>query len=432
MSADIQLLTSRYERDHRYLELLVRSGDILSRALDWHETVAAVCQAAVETVADICVLELAEDGELYLAASAHRDPSRANELKSAAEMAAKTRDSNDPAAIVSRSGQPLLAPIVDDAFVKSHSSSLQQRNLMQRMGYRSLMIIPVVSKTQGVLGALTLALADSNQEPYDEEVLRFSQDLGKRCGTAIAKAQLYQQTLNIANRFQQAALPHKLPKHAGISFDAFYEPSSEELLVGGDWYDAFDLPDGRIAITIGDVLGHGLDAAVWMSRHRNGFRAALLADPDPVRALVIADQMIHVEGRDEFTTALVALLDPVRHTLTCATAGHPGPLVWDRSGRVIDPFAERGLPLGLFELATIGKTAESLSLPPGSFAAFFTDGLLEWNRNIEEAWERLKRAIMRQDVREALHPATAVFQSVTDRKTHQDDVAILTIRYDHW
>ncbi len=169
-----------------------------------------------------------------------------------------------------------------------------------------------------------------------------------------------------------------------------------------------------------------------MSRHRNGLRAALLTDPDPVRALSIADEMMRLDSRDEFTTALIALLDPARHTLTCATAGHPGPLVWDRSGKVIDPFVERGLPLGLFELGKIAKTAEVVSLPPGSFAVFFTDGLLEWNRNIEDSWGRLERAIMRQDVREALHPASAVLQSVIDRQTHQDDVAVLTIRYDHW
>ncbi len=430
MSVDIRLLASRYEREHRYLELLVRSGDILSRALDWHQTIDAVCEAAVETVAEICLLDLFTDDRLCLVASAHRDASRANELKSAAEAAADHRGDHDFATLVARSGEPLLAPEVNDAFFASQSS--EQKALMRRMKYKSMMIVPVTSKTQGMLGTLTLALGESGQEPYDDNVLRFAQDLGLRCGAAIAKAQLYQQTLNIATRFQQAALPSRLPKHRGISFDAFYEPSSEELLVGGDWYDAFDLPDGRIAITVGDVLGHGLDGAVWMSRHRNGLRAALFADPDPVRALYIADEIMRADSRDEFTTALVALLDPVRHTLTCATAGHPGPLVWDRSGNVIDPFEERGVPLGLFELGKIAKTAEVIALPPGSFAVFFTDGLLEWNRNIEESWERLKRAIMRQDVREALHPATAVLQSVIDRQTHQDDVAVLTIRYDHW
>lgn len=432
MSADIRLLASRYEREHRYLELLVRSGDILSRALDWHETIAAVCEAAVDTVADVCILELRNGDEIYLAACAHRNSERTNELRAAAEAAAKNRSSRDPVALVTRSGELFLAPNVDDAFLKSHYDSMEQRSLIRRMGYRSMMVVPIVSKTQGVLGALTLALTDSPGDPYDEEVLRFAHDLGTRCGTAIAKAILYQQTLHIASRFQQAALPTKLPKRRGITFDAFYEPSSEELLVGGDWYDAFDLPDGRIAITVGDVLGHGVDAAVWMSRHRNGFRAALFADPDPVRALIIADQMMQADAREEFTTALVALLDPFRHTLTCASAGHPGPLVWDRSGKAVDPFAERGPPLGLFSMGNVGKTAEVLPLPPGSFAVFFTDGLLEWNRNIQEAWERLNRAISRQDVREALHPATAVLQAVIDRKTHQDDVAILTVRYDHW
>ncbi len=252
MSVDTRLLASRYEREHRYLELLVRSGDILSRALDWHETIDAVCEAAVDTVADICLLDLFTDDRLCLVASAHRDPGRAGELKTAAVSAANNRSNKDFATLVARSGQPLLAPKVTEAFFASQSG--EQKALMRRMGYTSMMIVPIASKTQGVLGTLTLALGERGKEPYDESVLKFAQDLGLRCGTAIAKALLYEQTLNIATRFQQAALPNKLPQHRGITFDAFYEPSSEELLVGGDWYDAFDLPDGRIAITVGDVL----------------------------------------------------------------------------------------------------------------------------------------------------------------------------------
>ncbi|MGH7330431.1 MAG: PP2C family protein-serine/threonine phosphatase, partial [Polyangiaceae bacterium] len=216
-----------------------------------------------------------------------------------------------------------------------------------------------------------------------------------------------------------------LPQREGMFFDAIYEPSSQELLVGGDWYDAFNLVDGKIAITVGDVLGHGLDAAIWMSRLRNGLRAALFADSNPVRALQIAGRLLRAEIREEFVTALVAIIDPVEKTLECASAGHPGPLVW-HDGKVSDPITDRGVPLGLSQLGP-GATTEKISLSPGCFLVFFTDGLLEWNRNIGEAWAQLESALRRPEVRESAHPARAIREAVIAGDRHEDDVAVLTI-----
>jgi serine phosphatase RsbU (regulator of sigma subunit) len=326
--------------------------------------------------------------------------------------------------------QPVCKRDIDDEYFRTESVSAEHEQFMRSMHYRSIMVVPLISATQGIIGTITFVRTAESDERYDDDSLRFARDLARRCATAIAKAKLYEQTLKIATIYQKAALPARLPSREGISFDAFYEPSSEELLVGGDWYDAFELSDGRIAITVGDVLGHGIQAAIWMSRLRNGLRAALFSEPDPARALEVADQMLCMEFREEFTTALVGLIDPVRQTLSCASAGHPGPLVWDAAGDVYDPFAERGLPLGLRSFGAIAKTSQVISLQAGTFAVFFTDGLLEWNRDIAQAWLQLNAAIARPDVREALHPASAIRDRVIDGRRHGDDVAILTVRWD--
>jgi serine phosphatase RsbU (regulator of sigma subunit) len=238
---------------------------------------------------------------------------------------------------------------------------------------------------------------------------------------------LYEQTLRIATVYQKAALPDHLPQHEGIAFDAIYEPSSQELLVGGDWYDAFDLPDGKIAITVGDVLGHGLDAAIWMSRLRNGLRAALFAEADPIRALEIGGKLLRAEFRDEFVTAMVGIVDPRSQTLVCASAGHPGPLVWEEGESVVE-VEDRGVPLGLRELGPIAAT-QTFTLRPGTFIVFFTDGLLEWNRNIGEAWRNLHRAVRTPAVRESPHPARAIRDAVIRSEHHGDDVAVLTVSW---
>ncbi len=422
----------RLQREHRYLQLLLRAGEVLGGTLDWHQTITGVCAAAVETVADICILDLKDDdGNLYLAAAAHSNPELTPDVQAAGIfLRQRTRQATHPVIVALGSGRPILVQNVDDDYLRSHSVSAEHEQYMRRMRYRSIIVAPIVSATQGRIGTLSLIRTDPSEERYDEESVRFVEDLARRCATAIAKARLYEQTLHIATVYQKAALPERLPAPAGISFDAFYEPSSENLLVGGDWYDAFELADGRIAMTIGDVLGHGIDAAIWMSRLRNGLRAALFSEPDPANALEVADQMLQTESREEFTTALVALIDCGHETLACASAGHPGPLVWDRAGEVIDPFSERGLPLGLRNFGPVAKTAQVMTLKTGSFIAFFTDGLLEWNRDIPEAWSRLHDAIGRREVREALHPAHAIRERVIDSARHEDDVAVLTVRWD--
>jgi serine phosphatase RsbU (regulator of sigma subunit) len=424
---------ARFQRDHRYLELLVRAGEILASALDWHQTVTAVVEAVVETVADICLLDLkSEDGHLEPVAAAHADKALTATLRGAgAFVRVKSIDAVHPAAVAAATGEAILVENIDEGYLRSHSVSAAHEQFMRRMGYCSMMVLPLVSTTQGIIGAITFVRTDRSDERYDEESLRFAHDLARRCATAIGKAQLYEQTLRIATVYQRAALPERLPVLEGLTFDSFYEPSSEELLVGGDWYDAFELTDGRVAVTIGDVLGHGLEAATWMSRLRNGLRAALCSRPDPAHALGVADQMLRMELREEFATALVALVDPRYNTLSCASAGHPGPLIWNGSGEAMDPFVVRGLPLGLRDFGSVAETAQTLTLTPGSFAAFFTDGLLEWNRNIEEAWLRMKAAVERPDVREALHPAHALRSYVMrEAARHEDDLAILTIRVD--
>jgi len=423
---------TRLRREHRYLEALVQAGEILGTALDWEQTIHGVCSAVVNTIADICLLDLKDDeGNLRLVAAAHRDPELTPQLQRAGIfLRAKSRPATHPVLIAVATGEPIRAYTIDEEYLRTHAVSAEHEQFMRRMKYRSLIVVPLLSVTQGVLGSMTLVRTDETEEQYDDEALRFAQDLARRCTNAIAKAKLYEQTLHVATVYQKAALPARLPSCDGITFDAFYEPSSKELLVGGDWYDAFQLADGRIAITVGDVLGHGIEAAVWMSRLRNGLRAALFAEPDPTHALEVADQMLRTEGREEFTTALVGLIDPVRNTLSCTSAGHPGPLVWDTTGEVMDPFAERGLPIGLRNFGPVAKTAQTLSLRAGAFAVFFTDGLLEWNRNIAQAWSRLEAAVARQDVREALHPAHAIRHCVIDGSNHDDDIAVLTVRWD--
>ncbi len=418
-----------HESQQRYLELLVRAGEIFEQSIDYHETIQNVCEAVVDTIADICLLDLGAADSLHLAAAAHRQHGKTAQLVHAGQHLRNVgigRSARHPVWDVIKTEQPVLVARVDDAYIRDHSTGPDHERFMRNMGYKSMIVAPLRSRSQGILGALTLVRTIGN--PYTQSDVAFAMDLARRCAMAISKSLLYTQTQHIAMQFQQAALPRSLPEVRGIGFDAFYEPSSHHMLVGGDWYDAFKLPCGRIAITIGDVLGHGTEAAVWMSRLRNTLRATLYTDPDAARALVVADRLLRLDSPDDFSTALIAIIDPVHQTLSCASAGHPGPLLWEPGGGVLDPLREHGLPLGIRELADGPKTAETVTLYPGTFAVFFTDGLLEWNRDIAFAWDTVVHAMQHPEVRDALHPAKMLRDAVIGANEHQDDVAILTLR----
>jgi GAF domain-containing protein len=414
----------------RYLLFLVRAGEILGLSLDYHETLRNVCAAAVETVADICFLDLGRGSQIDLVAAAHRIPGMSSSLAGAGDFLKKCDGyPRHSVCEVIDAGSSLLIENVDESTLRRLATSREHAQFMRDLGYRSLIVVPVVSHVQGILGALTLVRAYPSDEQYDERALLFAEDLGRRCGSAIAKSKLYSQSIEVATRLQVASLPRTLPSKAGLSLDAYYEAAEAELLIGGDWYDAFNLSDGRIGISIGDVTGHGVDAAAFMHSLRDALRIALYGNADLLQALNIADYLISEEFPEgRYATAQLSMYDPKTRTLRGASAGHPGPLIWvPQRDEVIDPFGERGLPLGLRGLDHIGQETCEIVLEPGTVAVFFTDGLVEWNRDYVEGEARLRRALADAAVRESPHPAKALRRAVVQGK-HQDDIALLTLR----
>ena len=143
----------------------------------------------------------------------------------------------------------------------------------------------------------------------------------------------YRHERRVAQRFQKAALPRALPRVPGLTFGAFYRPGMDEAQIGGDWYDALQLSDGRVLFSIGDVCGSGLDAAVAMASVRQVFRGAAHINPEPAMLLDAAHRTLHAENPDSLVTAFVGVFDPITSLLTYASAGHPRPLLRARTAR---------------------------------------------------------------------------------------------------
>lgn len=223
--------------------------------------------------------------------------------------------------------------------------------------------------------------------------------------------------------FQNAALPKLLPTVPGIRFDAMYEASGEGFLVGGDWYDAFPLPDGRVVVSVGDVIGNGLEAAVTMAAVRQAIRGAAQVSPEPAAVLDAADRALRSEQPDRIVTAFVGILDPLTLAFSYASAGHPPPMLRHPDGSLSELLAV-DLPLGLRNEHGSGKNVTAV-LPEGSLLVLYTDGLTESTRDVLEGERRLREVLARDDIHGSDSAAATIRRAVLD--VASDDVAIFTI-----
>jgi PAS domain S-box-containing protein len=204
--------------------------------------------------------------------------------------------------------------------------------------------------------------------------------LAQQCGQALERARLYEQEHEVAVALQRSLLPRKLPARDALSLAAVYRPGKQGLNVGGDWYDALDLADGRIALAVGDVVGRGLEAATVMGELRNAKRPLLFAGLEPGEVLARLNEFafkaadVSASGR-AFATVFTATIDADDRKLRYASAGHPAPLLVTREGTTRFLDVRPGPPIGAIELARYA-TAE-IELEGGMTLLLFTDGLVE-------------------------------------------------------
>ncbi len=232
-------------------------------------------------------------------------------------------------------------------------------------------------------------------------------------------------TRRSAERLQEAFLPEHLPDRPGLRCDVLYAAAEREALIGGDWYDAFELPDKRIAFVVGDVTGHGLDAAVAAARIRRSIFIAAFETRDPAEILSKAEPALADEQHVP-ATAIVAIVSPDLSSMSYASAGHP-PLI-AASPRAAPYFLRSGgLPLGID--VAVARETHVQALEPGTVLLFYTDGLTEFNRNIAVA-ERatLDAAAHIAQSPRIERPALYVQRSVMGSARSIDDVVVLVVQ----
>ncbi|MER6981590.1 SpoIIE family protein phosphatase, partial [Streptomyces carpinensis] len=301
------------------------------------------------------------------------------------------------------------------------------------LGLRSLISVPL--KARGVTLGLVTFWRSERSGPFEQEDLPVTEELAARAAVCIDNARRYTREHTVAVALQHSLLPRTLPEQNALEIAYRYLPA--QAGVGGDWFDVIPLPGTRVALAVGDVVGHGLHAAATMGRLRTAVHNFSALDLAPDELLGYLDELVTrldqdvAEGEQDVTgaTCLYAVYDPVAGQVTLARAGHPGPALVRPDGTVVFPDVPVSPPLGLGGSLPV-ETAE-LRLPEGSSLVLFTDGLIETReRDIDTGLALLRRTLTNPPhapARDPEHTCQAVFDALRTGRP-RDDIALLVAR----
>jgi serine phosphatase RsbU (regulator of sigma subunit) len=238
--------------------------------------------------------------------------------------------------------------------------------------------------------------------------------------------QRYEQELRVARGIQQALLPKEVPALEGWNVTAFYRPAKE---VGGDFYDFFELPNGRLGLVVGDATGHGIPAALVMATARSMLRAVAQTSEPPGEVLRKANDPLFTDiPPNMFVTCLYAVLDPESGHLSYANAGHDLPYI-HRNGEA-EELRARGMPLGL--MPGMGYEEKEIVLGEGESLLFYSDGLVEAHNPQREmfGFPRLQAFVVEHGEQETLVDSLLddLYSFVGEGWEQEDDITLLTLR----
>ncbi|MFI1416992.1 SpoIIE family protein phosphatase [Streptomyces sp. NPDC020731] len=284
-----------------------------------------------------------------------------------------------------------------------------------------------------VIGA-ALFLRRPERIPFEADDLLVAAQLATHSALGIDKAVLYGREAYIADELQRTMLPETLPRCTGVRLASRYLPAAETARVGGDWYDAIPLPGSRVALVVGDVMGHSMTSAAIMGQLRTTAQTLAGLDLPPQEVLHHLDEQAQRLGVDRMATCLYAVYDPVSHRITIANAGHPPPVLLELGGRAEVLRVPAGAPIGV---GGVDFEAVELDAPAGATLLLYTDGLVEsrlrdvWT-GIEQLREKLA-ATAQLTGPDHPPPLEALCDEVLDMLgpgDRDDDIALLAARFD--
>ncbi|WP_027927450.1 PP2C family protein-serine/threonine phosphatase [Amycolatopsis benzoatilytica] len=309
-----------------------------------------------------------------------------------------------------------------DAVVLDHVDETTVVNpLLWERGLRAMLGVPMLAGTE-LVGVLHVGSVRQRRfAAADVETLRL---LADRLA-ALLRLETTRQDQAAAIALQRSLLPGILPSIDGLRLAARYVPGAEAGL-GGDWYDVFRLPGGRTGIVMGDVAGHGLEAAVVMGRLRSALRAYALDCPDPAEVLdKLNRKAVHFE-HGVMATVAYGVLDAGHERIALSLAGHLPPVVAAPGEPAELAAVPPDPPIGLALGKPVRRRTALVELPPGAVAVFCTDGLVERRDQLADTGLRVLANLVRAEDPE--RACSRIMAALIGSRPPQDDVALMVLR----
>jgi PAS domain S-box-containing protein len=412
------------------LALLAETTTRLTSTLDVEEAVRRLVDLVLPRLADWVVVDLiVEHDEVRRAAVVQAvDGALVHDEELQGPMPPVPEESAMPLSRALRGVASTLAGPETYRQAPDSGIAVEQRRLFEATGIHSAAIVPLRG-ARDVLGALTLGLS-GKAGGFTVRDLPLFEDIARRAALALDNARLYQRQRAVAETMQNHLLP-QMPRVPGLRMAVRYLPAPDASQVGGDWYDAFTLPDGATAVAVGDVVGHDLQAAAGMAQLRNILRAYAWSEQErePGRIVERLDEAIHPLTDVDMATLVFGRLtrtDAGAWQLTWTNAGHPPPLLITRDGMADYLTNGHGLLLGTGLQHTARPEATAV-LPPESTLLLYTDGLIEApGQTLDEGLNRL-----RQHAAALAHRPLSTLPDQLLHRVHppgHDDIALLALR----
>ncbi|GAA3864132.1 SpoIIE family protein phosphatase [Streptomyces lannensis] len=341
--------------------------------------------------------------------------------------------SASPFTQVLTSGESYLEPVLNPSLHSWLVSDPQRSRVIHETGMHSVMMVAIQARGR-VLGIAVFVRTD-NPDPFERDDLLLAEELVDRAALSLDNANRYTRERAAALALQRDLLPSHVSGGPALDVDYCYLPADMEHGVGGDWYDVIPLPRDRVALVVGDVVGHGIAAAAAMGRLRIALHTLADMDLPPAVLLSRLDRTVVRLAQEKAdhadlavpslaATCLYVVYDPIERLLDVTRAGHPPPVVVDPAGRATVPEVPAGVPIGL----GVGLYESArMKIPDGTLIALYTDGLVESrSEDIESGIHRLAAALAHPPA--ALHELLAKAVATVRSDPPSDDATLLLAR----
>jgi PAS domain S-box-containing protein len=400
-------------------------SEVLTSTLDVPAILQKITELCVPTFADWCqVQSLSSDDELIVEAVRHRDPILNERLQSlVGRSVIEIRDASSGSPQVVRQSQSRIYD--HDATLQAVRENVpdpEDRAIYEAAGLGSAVIVPLIAHGRA-RGTLHFINAEPGSHP--DIPIEIAEELAHRAALAIDNSRRYEREHRVASALQRAMLPARLPAHERVELSYAYQPAERESRVGGDWYDAFEISKDQVAVSIGDVGGHGLEAAVAMSEARQALRLSALEGKSPAQTLGRANAALMLNEDHPIITAIFGVIDVVDSRFRYSCAGHPPPAMAPLSGRA-RYLQGGGIPMGVDVEEPF--PALEVRLEPFTTLLLYTDGLIEFNRNLERESARLLEALAARVQDTCYDGAGMVVRHMLNNR-QLDDIAVLAATF---